>query len=223
MSQFSAGMQTALLADTPLLAGLLESNLPGGVNVRLLDGAGELVWGTKTFVGRDVTFGVLAAIDDLSDGVGDEAPAINITLHPADDAVAASLSSPTMQGSPVSLWLAAIDRTTGAVVADPLLMFLGELDQPILRAGKGTRTLEYECVSAFERLFDNQEGQRLADSWHKGIWPGETGLANVTGLPKMIYWGTDRPQGGAVSGGLGGGSGSGGGGLFGPSQRVVEQ
>lgn len=206
MSQFSAGMQSALAADTPLLAGLLEINLPNGINVRLLDGSGTLTWNGKTFVGRDPVFGVLAAVDDLSDGIGDEAPALSITLHPGGEASAAQLSSPTMQGSPVSLWLAAVDRRTGGVVPDPLLLFLGELDQPVLRVGKGTRILEYECVSAFERLFENGEGARLADSWHKSIWPGETGLANVTGLAKMIYWGTSvKPvTSGVSSSGVGG-------------------
>src|SRR3546814_20326641 len=87
-----------------------------------------------------------------------------------------------MQGSVVSLWLAAVDRATGAVIPEPLLLFTGELDQPTLTVDKGSRELEFECVSGFERLFDNEEGLRLADSWHQSVWPGEMGLANVTGI-----------------------------------------
>lgn len=204
MTAFTPQMETALSADTPLIFGALKIELPG-YTLRLLDGAGVVTFGGDTYTGRDDTFGGLAAIDALSDGVGDEAPALSITLTPSDDAAASTLASPSMQGSPVSLWLGVVDRATGIVVPDPLLLFYGEVDQPTLKVGKGTRTLEYECVSSFERLFDVDEGMRLADSFHQTVWPSETGLANVTGITKKIFWGSEAPQG-SVSYGGGGGS-----------------
>lgn len=199
MTDLTPAMDAALSADRPLIFGAVEINLPGGVNVRLLDGAGEIGnWqgtGGAAFVGRDATFGVLAAIDPPEDGTGDQAPAMNITLHPPSTAAAAALAAPNMQGSRVRLWLGAIDRAAGGVVADPYLLFDGELDQPILSVDRGERELEYECVSGMERLFDTDEGMRLADSFHQSVWPGETGLANVTGIVKTIIWGPgDRPS-----------------------------
>jgi hypothetical protein len=193
VSTFNPATEAALQADVPLIAGLLKIQLPDAT-IRLLDGAATIDYGGEIYVGRDATFGVLAAVDRISDGVGDEAPAIRITLHPADDAAAAELSGPLMQGSSVWLWLAAIARTTGAIIGDPLLIFSGELDQPTLTVGKGKRELQYDCVSSMERLFDNQEGVRLADSWHQQVWPGELGLANMTGIIKTIYWGVHAPS-----------------------------
>src|SRR3546814_10076287 len=78
---------------------------------------------------------------------------------------------------------------------EPLLLFTGELDQPTLTVDKGSRELEFECVSGFERLFDNEEGLRLADSWHQSVWPGEMGLANVSGIITTVYWGVEAPAG----------------------------
>lgn len=206
MSAFTPGMQSALAADAPIIFGALRIQLPDRV-LRLLDGSGNVTFGGETYTGLDATFGTLAAVNEISDGVGDEAPAISLTLVPASSAAAAMLASPAMQGSAVSLWLGAVDRATGAVVPDPLLVFQGVLDQPVLSVEKGVRELELECVSGFERLFDNDEGVRLADSFHKNVWPTEQGLANVSGIIRTIYWGVEAPRGSIFFGGGGGGFG----------------
>lgn len=196
MSALTPAMDTALAADNPIIFGALQIDLPGYA-LCLLDGAGQLAFNSQTFVGRDSTFGVLSAIDSLDDGFGDTAPAISITLLPSTDAAAATLADAAMQGSRVRLWIGAVTRATGAVIADPLLLFDGELDQPVLTLGQGKRVLEYECVSSMERLFDGDEGFRLSDANHQRIWPGETGLANMTGLTRKVYWGVAGPTGAA--------------------------
>lgn len=194
MSLFTPAMEAALSSPFATVFGAIKIELPGHT-ITLLDGSGSVTFGGDTYTGRDDTFGTLSAIGTFSDGVGDEAPALNITLSPAGDAEAADLSAATMQGSPVTVSLGALDRATGAVIADPLPLFIGELDQPVLSADKGERELEYECVSGLERLFSDDEGARLSDSFHKMVWPGETGLANVTGVTKTIYWGVTKPAG----------------------------
>jgi len=192
MSAFTPAMETALSADFPLVCGLLKIELPEHT-IRLCDGAGVVTFGGDTYVGRDPVFGTLAEVEPIGDGVGDEAPGLSFTLHPPRDTAAATLAGAAMQGSPVNLWLAAVNRATGAVIPDPLPIFSGELDQPVITVDKGSRELEYECVSGFERLFDNDEGIRLSDSWHRSIWPGEQGLANVSGIIKKVYWGVSSP------------------------------
>lgn len=96
-----------LKTPTPLIFGAISIDLPG-VAVNLLDSAGLLAFGGQTFTGDDATFRVLSSIDDLTDGTGNQAPAVGITLLPAGDAAAASLASPTMQGSPVMIWVGAV-------------------------------------------------------------------------------------------------------------------
>jgi hypothetical protein len=190
MSALTAAMDTALAADRVLIFGAVQIDLPS-YTLRLLDGMGELSFNGGTFVGKDSTFGAIDAIDALDDGMGDEAPHISLTLLPSSSASATTLAASAMQGSRVRVWLGAI--SAGAVVADPYLLFDGEVDQPTLTLGKATRSLEYEAVSSFERLFDVDEGFRLVDSEHQRIWPGETGLENVTALPRTLYWGLAAP------------------------------
>lgn len=205
MTQFTPAVEAALQTDTPLIAGILKIVLPDAT-IRLLDGAGSIVVDGETYTGEDPVFGSLAAVDDITDGIGDEAPAISFTLHPASDAASAELAGPTMQGSLVTLSLVAINRETGAIIPNKLDLFVGELDQPILSVDKGVRELEYQCVSGMEKLFENQEGVRLADSWHQSVWPGEQGLANVSAIIRTIYWGVHAPAS-AISAAPGGGFG----------------
>ena len=200
MTGLTPALDAALAAPAPLVFGAVEIALPG-YDLRLLDGAGSVTFGGKTFRGRDPIYGVLAAIEDIGDGVSDEAPAVGLTLLPASDAAAADLAAPTMQGSPVAIWLGAVDRTTGAVIPEPYLLFLGELDVPTLKSGRNSRSLEYEMVSVAERFFDDDEGARLADGFHKSVWPGENGFAFVTGVTETVYWGMDAPPSPIVAGG----------------------
>ena len=194
MTGLTPALDAALSADKPIIFGAVEINLPG-YDIRLLDGSGIVAFGGHAYTGLDPTYGVLAAIDSLSDGVGDEAPGLNITLQPATDAAVADLASPEMQGSRVRLWLGAIDRPTGAAITSPFLLFDGQLDVPTLKVGLRTRDLEYECVSSFEQFFFNEEGTRLSDSFHESIWPGELGFTNMTGITRTIYWGVAAPAG----------------------------
>lgn len=213
MSSLSPQLDAALSAASPLWFGAVRIDLPGTI-LRLLDGAGFATFDGGTYLGRDPVYGVLAAIDEISDGIGDEAPAIGLTLHPASDAAAADLASPAMQGSPVSIFVGAIDRATGLVVPDPELLFVGILDVPTLRSGRHRRSLEIEVVSTFERFFADDEGARLADGFHQSLWPGEQGLGFVTGVEKTVYWGMDAPPQAVVTGSAGGGFANRAGSLF---------
>jgi len=196
MTALSPALDAALSADRPLIYGSVEINLPG-YDLRLLDGSGMLLIDGKTFVGEDANFGVLESIDDLTDGMGDEAPAIQINLLPASEAAVGDLASPLFQGARVRIRLGAVQRATGLSIGEQVL-FDGELDVPRLTVGKGMRRLSFECVSAFERFFADDEGAKLSEAWHQATWPGEEGFANITGVEKTIYWGIASPAPGAI-------------------------
>jgi hypothetical protein len=195
----SPQLDAALASPSPTWFGAVQIDLPA-YTLRLLDGAGVASFGGGTFRGRDPVYGVLAAVEEIGDGTGDEAPGLSLTLHPASDAAAADLAAPAMQGSRVSIFVGAIDRATGLVVPEPELVFVGELDVPTLRSTRNGRSLELELVSTFERFFADDEGARLADGFHRSVWPGELGLAFVTGVEQTVYWGVDAPPAAVATG-----------------------
>ena len=194
MTAMSPALDQALAGPNPTIFGAIEIVLPAHT-IRLIAGSRTIIIDAKTFTGRDGTYGVVYSIEDLTDGTGDQAPAIRLTLIPESEAAASDLSSAAMQGSQVTLWLGAVDPATGLVIGEPLVVFLGQLDVPTLKSGSNSYLLELEITSVFEEFFFNDDGARLSDTFQQYVWPGETGLANCTNVLHQIYWGANPPAG----------------------------
>lgn len=187
------------------LIGLLKIELPAET-IRLCDG-GFIEFDGETYQSVDPTFGTIASLQALTEGVGEEIPALELTLNPAGDSAAADLSQPGFQKSTVRLWIGEYDTDTGLLVGDPDLLFYGQIDQTVLKVGRSTRDLAMTIVSTLERLFMRNEGNSLSPVFHKSIWPGETGHDNASGLTVAVAWGVESSQGASSAGGAyGGGS-----------------
>ena len=194
-----AALKNALAAPAPLLFGALKIELPD-YTLRLLDGSAVLQIGSEIYSGIDATFGTIAALSPLGEDMDDSAPEVTVTLFPPDISAAAVLSHPHMQGSVATIMVGAVDAATGAVIGSPEVLFLGEIDVPVIAtAENGERTVEFTIVSVFERLFEVEEGQRASNGWHQSIWPGELGLDHMTGTDVNLYWGVKPPKGRATS------------------------
>jgi len=206
MTQLTPALDAALREVQATVFGAVTVELPG-YTLNLLDGSGQIDFAGRTFVGEDATFGVLADIENLTDGTGDQAPALAIGLLPSGDSAAASLAAPTMQGSRVLIYFGAVNTATGQAIPDPQLIFLGELDVPTLRSAETGRRLDYEIVSVFERLFEDDGSARFSPGHHRSIFPNEAGFDFVTGVREAVYWGVAGNPGGISNGSGGGGSG----------------
>lgn len=181
----------------PLLFVGVEVQLPDAGWLRLLAGAGEVVMAGKTFVGEDATFGTMAELDAVQDGFGDDAPALRIGIAPPTTSAAAILAGQNMQGRTVLVWFGVIDRATGQAGTGtdaPVLIFAGEVDQGVLKVDRGSRAITLECVSIWERLFEDAEGVRLTNAYHQSAWPGELGFEFVTDVQRQLPWGSDTPR-----------------------------
>ena len=186
-------MQAAFAGREVLIAGLVEITLADYV-IRLCDGAGVIGWGDSVFKGRDPVFGTIGEVEALDEQVGDSIPGLEMTLLPPSTSAAVQLSTTSMQGAPVRLWLAVVDRMTGQVVPTPELLFAGEVDVTELELDRGSRVLRMSIASVWERLFEPNEGATLSDSFHRSIWPTEHGFAFTTGTPIDRLWGPgDKP------------------------------
>lgn len=163
------------------------------VTLALLDGSGVVTFAGSTFVGEDPTYGVLADVEEISDGGEDEAPRARIRLNPKNLTALTALAASSNQGAKVEIWEGLIDLTTGLPVPDPDLAFEGFYDQPTWQPK--TMDLVIDCGSVFELFFENDEGVRLTDSFHQSIWPGELGFQYVTETSRQLPWGSaDVPR-----------------------------
>lgn len=191
-------MQAGLEQPAFTMFTAVEAVLPAAT-VGLLDGAGFVTFSSKSFQGRNPTYGVLAGVEALTDGVGDEAPSLRITVHPPTNTAAAAWAAADAQGSDVNVWVGVVNVQTGAVVGAPELVFSGEIDVPTLEVDKGLRQVVIECSSIFERFFEGDEGLEMTNASHQSIWPGETGFDMVTETTRQLPWGQDAPRPGAIS------------------------
>jgi hypothetical protein len=170
--------------------GLLKMELPTG-DVRLCDG-GFIVFDDETYTSKDATFGSISSIQAMSEGVGDEVPALELEFYPDGSAEPGDLGQPGFQKSRVKLWLGEYDVDTGLISGTPDLLFDGQMDQCVLSVG-AERTVAMTVVSTAERLFQRNAGNDLSDGYHQSVWPGEKGEANATGLSVPVAWGVESP------------------------------
>lgn len=189
------------------LIGLLKIELPDAT-VRLCDG-GFVVFEGETYRSTDEVFGGIGSLQPLTEGIGEEIPALELTLNPAGASAPADLSQPGFQKSSVRLWVGEMDIDAGTLVGDPDLLFFGQIDQSVLRVGRSTRDLAMTIVSTLERLFMRNEGNSLSPVFHKSVWSGETGHDNATGLTVPVAWGVEKSRGASSAGGASGGGGFG--------------
>lgn len=214
-----ASLDAALKGAAPLVCVLLEVELPGHT-IRLVDGAAEIDFSGEPFAGEDDVYGVLDTVEVITEQVGTEAPTIRFTFLPASMAAMADITDPANQGSPVHVWFGAVDPATGLLIGEPELLFTGELDTAEVEAGPETTVIAFDVVSAWERLFEVNEGLRLNDKFWQSVFPGAQGMQYVTEIQRDLPWGYDAPRPRVVSDTTGGGSsggspvrGGGGGGL----------
>jgi hypothetical protein len=199
--------------DRIWLTGLMEMQLRDGRTIRLCDGGFVVVDG-NLYKSADDTFGTIGSMEGFREGVGDSVPAFKLTFLPASTAAAADISAPGMQGSITRFYIAEVDAGTGLVIGTPDLMFDGQIDQTVLRIGRGRRELDIDFVSTAERLFSINEGNSLNPRFHKLVNPGELGEDNATGLGVSVAWGIEAQQN-MTANSYGGGSTS-----FGSNQYV---
>lgn len=184
----------ALGGASPTLIHLVTITL-SGATVRWLDagGSGFVVWGANTYKAEDATYGALGAIGAIEDGADGQATVCDLTIL-CDGTAMALWIDPAEQGSLVTIHLGTVNPSTGLLIGEPELLFRGELDQPRLSSGQ-SQTLIYDCITEEARMLEPNEEQRLTDSFHQSVWPGELGYDKVTELEQTVFWRADDPRG----------------------------
>lgn len=174
------------------IIGLVRIELPSAT-VRLCDG-GFIVFNSEMYQSRDPVFGTIGSVEGMTEGIGDEIPALRMTLLPPISSAPADLSQPGYQNSLVQFWVGEYDQEAGVLIGPPDLLFHGQIDQITMIGGRQRREIAMTVVSTAERLFMTNDGNSLTPRWHKSIWPGERGHDNGVGLTIPVAWGVEsRP------------------------------
>ena len=176
--------------------------------INLIDGSGAITFGGHTFTGYDPVYGALDEVSPTTEAIATSAPTFSFKLLPPSENAIGGLAAPANQGAPVRAWFGVVNELTGQTIGTPELLWHGRFDTATINVSENSQSVDVMTVSAYDRFFASEEGERLNASWHTKFFPGETGLDQITQALQSPWWGAIGP-GGATAKSGGGYSGGG--------------
>lgn len=196
-----------LSSDVIVPINLFRADLPG-FTLRAWTGVGDLTALSQTFEGT----GDLLSINALEGSTNQLSPRLVATLTGVDATLTSELVEYAAQGSRIYLWYGLLNSETGALVADPQLIFDGRIDTATVQSGQQA-SIEVECIGGLEYAARRSQRKRTSGD-QESIWAGDL-FFEFAGQDGSLPWGNENAGNrGAASGGGGGFStrpGSGGG------------
>ena len=176
------------LLESPTIPVILwEGQFPAGF-IRLWNGVGDLTFGSNVFNGN----GWLERVDGGAEMDDVSAQSMNITLTGMPPEILSVVLN-AQQGYSGKLWVGALAES-GALVADPYLMFVGKLDVPTIDESstypRVTITYESRLVD-----FDRAREYRFTNDSQKSFYPTDRGFEYVRKAAKWDgFWGQTQRQ-----------------------------
>lgn len=139
-------------------------------------GYGSIAWNGQTWLGM----GHLASVGTITEDSTITAQGITLGLSGIDNTLLPEALSQVQQGLPCKVSLAFFNPDA-SIVADPILVFAGRMDQPTLEEGADTSTIS---IAVENRLADLQRPlvRRCTDQDQRHDYPRDSGYAFVAQL-----------------------------------------
>ena len=167
---------------SPIL--LLEAEFASGV-VNLWTGFGPLSWDGKTWQGG----GNLLEVSQVQETTTTRAAGVSVSLSGIPSEMIALALGEHYQGRPARVWFGVLNES-GALMADPMLVFSGRMDVMNIDEGGETSTIG---VTVENRLIDLNRPReiRYTHEAQQALYPGDKGFEFVSALQdKEVQWGT---------------------------------
>jgi hypothetical protein len=181
----TTAMMTAISAKSwqPII--LIQAQFSSGT-VYLWSGFGSISWNSHTWIGMSALMGIGQTIED---GSTVEARGISITLSGFDSTLLADAMSDVQLGLPVTIWLGALSGP-GAVIADPIMLWSGGMDRPMVDLDGQTSTITLNCENLLVSM-DVAVDRRYTIEDQNRDYPGDLGMMFINSLQETtMYWGT---------------------------------
>lgn len=147
-------------------------------------GVGDLVWDSKTWSG----VGNFLGVGETKETQDVEAQNLSITLSGIPTSLISLALTENYQGRTINLWFGCLD-SSGAVIADPELIFRGKLDVLRIAESGETATIKAQCESNLVILTKAKE-RRYTSEDQKIDYPSDTFFDQVPDLQnKEVQWG----------------------------------
>jgi hypothetical protein len=179
----TAPMEAATLAPVicPIL--LVEALFDSGT-VRMWSGFGDLSWG-GTWIGA----GNLLGIGDVTEASELRATGLDVSLSGIPSEMLALALSEPYQDREARVYLGVFDTNTGALLADPYLVFGGRMD--VMQIEDGGQSAKIS-ISVESKLIDLERGRerRWEDADQTAFFPGDRFFKFVQSVQDVtLTWG----------------------------------
>lgn len=186
----TSAMQTAIAAGNvyPVLFGWFD--FTGGA-VRVCSHNQSVSWDAQTWTG----LGDLVRVEPVRESREVRAQSLSFVLAGISSTLIGEVLANRSRGRECALWFGAFN-SAGVLLADPVKIFSGRMDQPTIEDTGDTCTV---TIAAESRLVDLQRSRerRYTDADQQNLYSGDLGLQYVAGLQnREIVWG----QGSSSSG-----------------------
>ena len=187
----SAAMISALSGGsvTPVFFAKFEfpSNAPTS-HVHFWTGLGSLNWNGDTYAGLGDLRGIQFPQENSAGATG--GVTFSLSGIPSENT---SLSlNENYQNSACFVWLGALDDS-GAIIADPYLMFSGLMD--VMQMNDDGTTADITLNAEGFAFGVGPSGARYTDEDQQRAYPGDIGLEFVSGLhAAQVFWGVKDPN-----------------------------
>ena len=147
-------------------------------------GLGSIAWNGHTWLG----VGSLLDIDLGGDGSTVQARGIVLTLSGLDPSFLAAAIQEVQIGLPVVIYLG-LFNDAGNIIADPIITWAGQMDQPHVEIGGSAVTISISCENRLLEMNISSDARfTMADQ--TAFAPGDMGFQFVSGVSEInIYWG----------------------------------
>ena len=152
--------------------------------LRVWTGYGDLSWGGYTWIGTG-TLGSVSAIQETADLY---AAGADFALQGAPGELVSMALGTMRQGLPAKLYLGFFDADTGAIVADPALVFEGLTDVPEIEDSGADSVITISAENELIRL-ETPVARRYTHEDQQINYPGDKGFEYVPTLQdvKIIF------------------------------------
>ena len=179
----STAFKSAAAAGNVAPALLAYFDFSGGA-VRIWSGLGDLSWGGNTYTGG----GDLVNVEPVQETNEVRANGLSFRLNGMPSAMVTRILAENYRGRSCKLWLGLFDAA-GAIIADPLLLFSGRMDQCLLEDSGDTASITLVAESRLVDLQRPRERRRTTVD-QQGLFSGDLGFDYVAGLQdREIVWG----------------------------------
>jgi len=192
----NASLSSAIIEPVVAPVFFFKAQFDSG-SVLAWSGYGDISWGGDTYLGIG-DFGGVDKVDETSDV---RANGVTLTLSGIPSQLLAIALTEPYQGRPCTLFLGALNLTSGAIIGTPYPLISGRMDVMTIEEGATTGTITLTVENRLIELFRTKE-RRYTHEDQQIDFPGDLGLEYVAGLQeKPINWGVANAAQATLNGG----------------------